>query len=98
MTTKQKGLLTRISALSHSLSNKQQQQLEELLQRCLLAEDLEVLKYELYCYDPVKYYYFSPVAEPQMHISMFDIASVFKPLYEKYEQSLNNNKNHKEKI
>lgn len=49
-----------------------------------MAEDLDILKYELYCYDPEKYFYFSPVAEPQMHVSVIDLLTTFLPLFTRY--------------
>ena len=64
--------------------SREHQQLRALFQRCAMAEDLDILKYELYCYDPEKYFYFSPVAEPQMHVSVIDLLTTFLPLFTRY--------------
>lgn len=78
-----------------SVSPKEYQQLHALFGRCAMAEDMEMLKAELYGYDPEKFYYFSPVAEPRMHISVIDLLTTFGPLFKRYIE-LNNN--HKEEI
>ena len=64
--------------------SRELQQLRALFERCAMAEDLDILKYELYCYDPEKYFYFSPVAEPQMHVSVIDLLTTFLPLFTRY--------------